>query len=420
MINCQLYKKKIHTRWPLSVLIAAFLMTPVVYAQTLELTAVFKPDPSSVDSKEFKNTTPVTGYCQKFPVQCERYGLSSFKFDPKLEALGTIKALHENPQEGAMVKAPAEYRDVIVTSQQGEVAVVKVRIEGVGGRHRYSKKVCSIVGMPQQGGQKCHQALWGGVDWISPPKPCAYAGSGGGIGEAAYEFFWKTPVSQACEKRASFDIDNFRFDAMNFSYQLINPNPLYMKTGVYEGSITYTIGPNQDFDFGALLPSDPELTLKFTLRVEHVLQVKFPPGAEILSLNPEGGWQQWLLRGRRPEKISANQNFEISASTPLSLKIFCQYVIDGQCGIKNSKSHLVPVETRITLPTGFVDSSNLQVRRFLLRQSDPVIFSQKKYVYNQRGTLDFEIGRERVKEMTNYSGTRYSGTVNLVFDAEIK
>ncbi|TKK39231.1 hypothetical protein PflCFBP13517_22995 [Pseudomonas fluorescens] len=192
-----------------------------------------------------------------------------------------------------------------------------------------------------------------------------------------------------------------------------------MEIGTYSGSAIYTIGPGGDFDFGDVLASnDTTLIFNFTLSVEHILKVQFPPGADRLAMIPDGGWQQWLHRGRRPEKLLANQNFQMWASSQFKMQLQCQYSVANQCGIQNESGHLVPVETRVTLPSGLINESNLPVSRQLL-SSDSSIFHPSYYVDNGRATLHFEVGRESVEQMTAHAGTRYSGNVIVVWDSQI-
>src|SRR3546814_3118440 len=72
---------------------------------------------------------------------------------------------------------------------------------------------------------------------------------------------------------------------LDFAYELRTPNPLNMSSGQYTGSLTYSIGPGQDFDMGdVMLPNDSALTLNFNLEVQHTLQVEVPPGGNRVEL----------------------------------------------------------------------------------------------------------------------------------------
>ncbi|WP_338806847.1 hypothetical protein V8U11_06280 [Pseudomonas chlororaphis] len=233
-------------------------------------------------------------------------------------------------------------------------------------------------------------------------------------------FFGAHLPAHPVQKKALFNLDDFSITRNSIIYELKTPDPLAMESGTYTGSIQYTVGPGGDFDFGdVLVPDDNVLTFNFTLSVEHLLKVQFPPGADRLTLIPDGGWQQWLNRGRRPEKLFANQNFQAWASSPFKMQLQCQYSVGDQCGIQNAAGHLVPVETRVTLPPGLIDKNNQPVNRQPLSNSTPIIFHPSYYVDNGRATLHFEVGRDSVKQMTEHAGTCYSGNVTVVWDTEI-
>lgn len=75
---------------------------------------------------------------------------------------------------------------------------------------------------------------------------------------------------------------------MVIAYELITPDPLGMDIGHYSGSITYSIGPGGDFDFGdVMVPDDNQITFKFQLQVNHYLAVDFPRGLIALFCSPK-------------------------------------------------------------------------------------------------------------------------------------
>lgn len=71
---------------------------------------------------------------------------------------------------------------------------------------------------------------------------------------------------------------------------------------MYRGSLTYTIGPGGDFDFGNNVTglSGDTLVINFELDVQHAFIFEFPPGSERAVLEPKGGWQAWLDGGQPP------------------------------------------------------------------------------------------------------------------------
>ena len=95
-----------------------------------------------------------------------------------------------------------------------------------------------------------------------------------------------------------------------------------MSGGQYTGSITYTMGPGGDYDFGdVMVPNKNALTFNFILSVEHDLKVDIPPGGNRIELLPEGGWQAWLNRGRAPARLYRDQTFRIAASSRFKMQL---------------------------------------------------------------------------------------------------
>ncbi|WP_157969701.1 hypothetical protein [Pseudomonas huaxiensis] len=386
------------------------------FAVDLNITAEFKPDARNPNFNAFKNTTPNSGYCANSYLRCE-----SDTFSLIIPGLRTdarpIKAGQTNLRQGAMLKVPAEWRTFEVISSKGKLETAAIRITGVGATYQIDPTAPSITGR-NENVTVAHTALWSGHDWVYAPSPCRYSGMGLTTADW-YTFFWQTPTNGICGKTALFDIPDFYFRDINIMYELKTPKPLEMPEGTYVGKLNYTIGPGGDFDFGdVLLPSDNSLTLNFTLSVKYILDVRFPPGSERLTLVPSGGWQQWLNRGRRPEKLFANQNFQIWSSGPFKMQLQCQYSVGNQCAIQNSKGHLVPVETGITLPPGLADSNRMPVNRLPL-STDPSFFIPNYYVNKGNAALHFEVSQDNVKRMIDHAGKKYSGNVTVIWDAEI-
>lgn len=385
------------------------------FAVDLNITADFKPDPHNPNNNIFKNTTPSSGYCAHHLSQCNSHSFSLAIPGLRTEA-HPIMAGQTDQRQSAMLRAPAEWRSFDVISSEGALETVSIRISGVGATYQLTSSAQSITGVNKR--NDAHMALWSGSSWVDAPLPCTYSGRGI-VNNSWYSFFWRTPTNGICGKIAKYDIPSFYFSDINIMYELKTPNPLKMPKGIYTGQLNYTIGPGGDFDFGDLLtPSDNLLTVNFVLSVQHILDVRFPPGSERLTLVPAGGWQQWLNRGRRPEKLFANQHFQLWSSIPFKMQLQCQYMAENQCGIQNSEGHLVPVETRVTLPSGVTDSHRTPVGRFPL-STNPSLFLLGSYVGNSNAALHFEVDRESVKQMANHAGKQYSGNVTVIWDAEI-
>lgn len=404
------------------VLVAVALTSPLVMAGELNITAVFRPDPNNPSNNKFINTTPPSGhsYCTNYAHLCSE-GMFSINLPFTLETLAPIQANHSDPRMGLMVKVPAqEVALTVVSDLTGATKELKFKVTAFGGIKNFSPSVTAITGVSDAWG--AHNAVWEGGAWaLKPPAPCQHVGAVGG-NEWTVNFFMKTPSSSICAKKALFEIPKITMHDLDIAYELVTPDPLSMESGTYTSvtPLTYFVGPGQDFDFGDVLTAtDSFVTINFTLSVEHTLKVQFPPGADRLSLIPDGGWQQWLHSGRRPEKLFANQPYQIWSSTRFDMQLQCQYTVGEQCGIRNESGHLVPVETRVTLPAGITALSGMAVNRQLLSNTNAIMFLPSQYVDNGRASLHFEVGRDSVKDMTDYAGSHYSGNVTVVWDSQV-
>ncbi|SMQ30979.1 hypothetical protein SAMN04488483_5877 [Pseudomonas helmanticensis] len=239
-------------------------------------------------------------------------------------------------------------------------------------------------------------------------------------------FFWKTPSSTVCGKQAKFDIPWVRLGYVDFAYELETPNPLGMSSGNYLGALTYTVGPNADFDFGdVMLPNSSSLTLNFNLDVRHTLKVEIPPGGEQVQLVPVGGWQSWLQAGRRPVSLLRDQIFNISASSRFKMFIGCGPGINGECALEDPEvNRRVELFVFVSLPNGITDLSGQPVRRLRLKSGggNAQYFKPGFYVDRAPGTLHFEVPPHSMANMLRPGegrGGRYSGVVVVYWDSDI-
>ncbi|WGO92411.1 hypothetical protein QCD61_22330 [Pseudomonas viciae] len=413
-------------RGMVSVLFAALLAgLSTANAATREITAVFRPDPAKPMDNKFVNTTLVSGFCHTFPAQCAAEGLFSMLVRGlDFESSGPIQPDQPDIRQGAMVTIPGGWRTMqIVNSATGESEELSVRIAGWGGGYTLSESVIDIVG---GGGSiyEGHEKLWVGGNWRRAPQPCRATSVSNHFGFTGFEFFWITPEQDVtCAKQTKYLIPGFKYSQMNLAYELRTPNPLKMSTGHYTGSITYSVGPGQDFDMGdIMLPNDSALTLNFNLEVQHTLKVEVPPGGNRVDLEPQEGWQAWLNSGRKPTRLFRDQRFHISASSRFKMALECQYVSGNTCAVAEPDTgHAVPVDVSVSLPEGLTDAAGQPVnRRRLLRDgSGTELFQPSFYVDRRSGTLHFEVGRSQVEEMLDSGAKAYSGNVTVIWDSEV-
>ncbi|WP_371918633.1 hypothetical protein [Pseudomonas sp. ICMP 460] len=221
------------------------------------------------------------------------------------------------------------------------------------------------------------------------------------------------------------DVPSVDYFQLEYAYELKTPNPLTMGVGTYRGSIAYSVGPNQDFDFGdIMIPSDNTLVFNFKLDVVHILKIDIPPGGNNVELVPQGGWQAWLNRGRKPTRLFRDQTVNVFASSRFKMQLDCQYAeADNTCRIVDSVSgESVPVNVSVTLPHGITDEAGRPVNRRPLRRDGvgTELFQPTQYVDRKPSTLHFEIERDEVEKMLKVGESRtYSGNVTVIWDSEV-
>lgn len=236
-------------------------------------------------------------------------------------------------------------------------------------------------------------------------------------------YFWTIAENAgACNVVPSLPIPSMRYNPVEYGYELKTPNPLGMASGEYRGSLTYSIGPGADFDFGdVMIPTDNVLTFNFDLRVDHILKVELPPGGNRVELLPEGGWQAWLNRGRQPSRLFRDQTFRIYSSGHFKMQLECSLVIGNTCGLRNGGGDEVPLQVSVTLPFGLQDQYGQAVNKLPLRLdgSGSELFQSGHYVNNRPGSLHFAVERDDVKEMLKQPGSTYTGLVTVIWDSEV-
>ena len=401
-----------------------FAGMPTANALTQEISARFRPDPAKPTENKFTNTTPVSGYCARYPRECEIAGMFSIRMPIVFNSSRAIEANHADSRQGAMFKVPANWRSAtVVNSSTGESEIVEVRVSGIGSQYRLSVSPVELVGGGDISLVTAHGRLWGS-SWVNVPSPCRYSGVGI-IAMYQYAFFWKTPQESACNKQAKYRVPDLRYNYLDFAYELRTPNPLKMSAGHYTGSLTYTVGPGQDFDMGdVMMPNDSMITLNFNLDVQHTLKVEVPPGGNKVVLEPQGGWQAWLNQGQKPTRLFRDQTFHISASSRFKMNMQCQFAdaANNTCLLwAPSTGQLVPVNVSVSLPNGLTDAAGQPVnRRRLYRDgSGTELFLPGHYVDRKPGTLHFEVGRSQVEEMLAGEAKHYSGNVTVIWDSEV-
>ena len=396
----------------------ALLMTlcvPLAEAANQEIRALFRPDPAQPNNNVFINKTPNSGYCAIYPGECAATRMFSIQVPIRFNSTRPIW-----PGGGGVgVKAPANWRQLTVTNRDTqETETVEIRITGMGSRYSLSDSAANLVGVTDI--LEGHQKLWTDRSWVYAAPPCLYSGMGG-YTPSTYLFFWKTPVEAACTKVAAFKIPGMAFEYFDFAYELRTPDPLGMSTGLYTGSLVYSVGPGADFDMGPMMaPDQTVLSLDFVLDVQHTLKVDLPPGGNKVTLQPEGGWQPWIESGRKPPRIYADQLFYISASSSFKVTLQCTGTGASACALRSPDDKRAAVQVKLTLPNG-IERNNVPVKEFLLELNawhGP--FQPKHYVDRKGGSLRFEMTQDSIDFLfrPGFSDT-FRGNITVLWDSDI-
>lgn len=388
---------------------------PSAQAANQEIRALFQPDPSQPNKNVFVNKTPNSGYCASHPSECADNQMFSIQVPIRFSTVAPVLA-----NDTVWMVVPAEWRRLTVTNPDTqETSTVEVRISGIGSRFHLSKPVTEIAGEPDL--LTAHRKLWTNNTWVYAPPPCLYSGVGY-YSPTSYQFFWKTPQTmRSCNKIAGIDVGHMSFDSLDIAYELRTPNPLSMSSGLYTGSLTYSVGRGSvDFSMGPLFDADDSsLTLDFVLDVQHTLKVDLPPGGNKVALEPEGGWQRWIDSGRKPSRIFRDQRFYISASSRFKVMMLCDSLGGSRCRLRSPTGRSTEVETRIYLPAG-IDGPGGGSGQTLRFNTWIGPYQPGHYVDRQAGTMRFEMPRDAIDFLVQPGVTdTLSGRITIIFDSEV-
>jgi hypothetical protein len=394
--------------------LALTLSVTTAQAASHEIRAMFQPDPSQPSKNVFVNKTPNSGYCATFPSECAENGMFSIHLPVR------FSANHIGANWGVGIKAPANWRRLTVTNTETqETETVEVRISGIGSKYVLTRPAHELVGVDDM--LLGHQRLWDSNSWVYAAAPCRYSGVGVPT-PASYRFFWKTPEEANCVKKSTAVIGPMYFDTLDFAYELRTPNPLSMSSGLYTGSMTYSLGSVGDFSMGAdFQPDDDSLTLDFVLDVQHTLKVDLPPGGNQVSLEPQGGWARWTDSGRKPTRIFRDQLFYLSASSRFKVLMLCNSTGGTACKLGSPKGDTTEVEVFLTLPPGIEGPSGGNVTRSPLRfnvWAGP--FQPGHYVDRKAGSLLFEMTPFAIDFLLQPGKTdRLRGNITIIWDSDV-
>lgn len=399
---------------------------------TLEITADFTPDINNPSRNKFTNTTPISGICATWLTYCNNMGMEfSINIPVSSVKVKDIKAEH-GPRDGAYFKLPG-VTSVTVQNEKGEHHTLQFKF----------KAFSATIFRNRNGNDFRDGAFYTGGRTLSGAR-CGNSYLGVSPGWQWYQFGWKWDGGTACYKRSTIDRllgtdDHDSFQDQSIAYELIAPNPLAMGDGLYTGSITYTVGPGGDFDYGdAYAASDSVLTVNFTLKVTHELKVRPDPASDSVTLSPcyqgtactkedtEKNWERWMVTNIPPQKMLGTSNFKISSSGSFTVYMKCatgSAFSSDSCPMVSEKSGtIIPVKAVLTLPNNITDQSGksvVNVPLYTEKSGSRNQFTTHSFGTEQPGKIDFTIGKKDIIEMLKSRPDSWSGTVTIIFDPNI-
>ncbi|MEE3635743.1 hypothetical protein UIA24_16000 [Pseudomonas sp. AL 58] len=380
----------------------------VAMASEVTITAEFRPSSTNM---RFKNTTPISGFCNRWPSYA-----SCQEDDGKSIDLGinyTKETVSWAPIERDRFYALFPGTQLVDVSAAGG-APVQLSFSFTSFSAYLVKR--SGLGFPAnwgfyvEGGCRALQgAIGNGVSWgvnlwgiNSPESPTGCHVGAHGEGEGL---------------RAVSDISEF-----SVAYKLIAPNPLAMPAGLYTGEVNYSVGENGQIALGNNVTNlnTNSLKIKFELDVQHAFELQFPANSDKVILEPPGGWMRWLNGGPAPEKLVRDLPFRITKTGPMSVFMECEYLVGLLCGVRNPRNnHIAALDIKMSLPGGLQLHNGQAVERHPIPtgRTMPLRVETVTPVFNQPGALHFATAPGEAAAMVQHPGDTYRGNVTVVFDA---
>jgi len=383
---------------------ALLLVAPMVSALDVTITAEYRGGGTG----RFDNTTPPGGLCSSWPSTCRNRTTVELPitYDKK-----TTKGAAD-PRDEFYFKVPARREVDVYHDGTGESRRLTFQWTAISQRVETANNIIyhPLYQMDYQGG--CSRV--GSVTQLRPavvtylfditqpsaPSPCWANGRNSPDG--------RVEIASVVDTSVAYTID-------------ITP-PFRMPSGTWRGSVTYSIGPGGDFDFGndVTALSGDSLTVNFVLDVEHAFIFEFPPGSDRAVLEPPGGWQGWLAGGKPPQRLARDLPFRVWSTGPFKVYKLCEHYADTRCAIRNHAADQVPVEVAMSLPAG-IEHQGAPVQRLALPSGRlaALQFDAAMATLNRPGQLHFQVARDDMDSMLRYPGTTYTGQVTVIFDAEL-
>lgn len=406
-------------------------VSSTVMAATMDITESFSPSMDKPENNVFTNTTPQGTMCSKWPSLCPA-GVFTISLPVTLQPnADAIHVADTDVRDHMYFKGPVQKYITLTNTETGAVSQAVFSVTKYSGAAWDFKNPGDInewadsnygISMPQggcsRGGQPVASNRW-------------------------YYFLWAVNNSAnpaGCYKRKinnDMSLSGVSIRDLSIGYSLVTPNPLTMEAGTYTSSLTYSLGVGGDLDFGnKWSPTDSELTINFTLSVNHELKLTTTAENQAVSLQPcasdrvcttdEGSanWERWMVTRITPQ-LTGRSNFSLSSSGAFTVYLECEQQSGSDCALRSDKmpSQTVPVQTLMTLPDNIVDNvtgSTVSKRRLEAgRDLTKNVFVTKMFGQSRAGSIDFLVGQKDVDTMLTTRPDTFRGAVTVIFDPKI-
>lgn len=393
------------TRWLRGMLCVAGLLAgpDVANAADMKISAEFRPSALEPGRNTFTNTTPPGRYCQWKPDECRRLNAYVVDLPINIAAKTYIKGTDLRKRFYVALPAP---RRLTATNDMGTSIDVDVAFRSISGEltpggdtnpvfQRYPGGGCSYV-------HTAGVTQWVRFGWnVRPPQspaPCHSEGQAGGPG------FTRVYASTN----------------IGLGLTVTTPSPLGMQNGIYRGQLTFSVGGlGADIDFGDdVQMTDEHLVVNFEFTVEHDFKVERPPGTDVIVLQPEHGWRDWVEHGRPPSSIRQELPFLMTTSGDFNVRLECEVPAGERCAIRSESGEQAALDVALTIPGLYEKASGTHVVGYPLRAGgSPPGFRAREYMQNRPSRLLFSVTGDPLRKMLDLPGTRWRGDVTVIFDA---
>jgi len=395
---------------------AALLLAQSALAAEVVITTLFKADATRPTHNQFENTTPVSGFCGSFSAYCHDGEFSVLV--PGFTAYKQFDSSSGDLNRHTFISLDGTTKPVTLTdvNNPANQMTADFRWAFFGVRHNRINA--------QDGDLSAAMSGTG----VSPEGGCSGRIGSGHAG--IYNHGWGVPERLiVCYKMLNSNHNyqgTVKIDNLSIGYTLTTPSPMGIRAGEYEGVIEYRVGDVMNAPGYIGLGADDyngEEVIRIVIKatVEHVFELRFPPGSERVKLAAKGGWSQWINGGRIPEQLQKQVPFILSSSTGFKVTMLCEHQQGPTCGLKSTLTDdTVPVEVLISLPGFSSDGGPVSRQLLTTNRNGQKINPPQVPIFNRRSTLDFQVKRAGVEQMVQTPGSAWRGVVTLIFDSEVE